>query len=126
MMKTEYINVYEALKLWIGDKFTDKDIEFYKFMKKNNCPEIFFEYNKNTGGGLMGNSQEVDLKNDLVKKDFLNNILSMYKNKRIKRQVKGISIVKGKKQNDFGICDKDLADFILPSIEGNKEIYIYV
>lgn len=125
-MKAEYINAIEALKSWIGNKFTDKDIEFYKFMKKNNCPEIFFEYNKKTGGGLMGNSQVVDLKNDLVKKEFLNDILNMYKNKKIKKQVKGISIISGKKHKYFGICDKDLPDFMIPSIEGDKYIYIHV
>lgn len=124
-MDTEYIDAIEALKLWIGDEFTDKDIEFYKFMKKNNCPEIFVEYNTNNGGGLMGNSQVVDFKNNLVKKDFLNKILNVYKNAKIKKQVNGISIISGKKHYDFGICDKDFPDLMIPSTEGDKELMIY-
>ena len=74
-MDTEYIDTIEALKLWVGDEFTNQDIEFYEFMKKNNCPEIFVEYNKNNDGGLMGNSQNVDLINNNVKKEYLNKML---------------------------------------------------
>lgn len=49
----------------------------------------------------MGNSQNVDLKNNLVKKEFLNKILNIYKNAKIKKQVKGCSIIRGKKHFDF-------------------------
>ena len=124
-MESEYINAIEALKLWTGADFTNNDIEFYKFMKKNNCPEIFFEYNKNNGGGLMGNSENVDLNNDIVKKEYLNKILNIYKNAKIQRKVKGIIIIKGKKQKKFGICDKEFPDLMFPSIEDDKDIMVY-
>lgn len=41
---------------------------------------------------------------------------------KIKKQVKGCSIIRGKKHFDFGICDKDFPDLMIPSIEGDKDI----
>lgn len=124
-MSVEYIDAIEALKLWVGNEFTERDIEFYEFMKENECPEIFVEYNKRNQGGLMGNSENVDLKKNLVKKEFINNILNIYKNAKVNKKVKGICIIDGEKMNNFGICEKDFPDLIIPSVEGDKEIMIY-
>lgn len=92
-MDTEYIDAIEALKLWVGDEFTNDDIEFYEFMKKNNCPEIFVEYTKNKGGGLMGDVANVDLINNKVKTKYLNKIINIYKKTNVIRKVKGIIIL---------------------------------
>jgi hypothetical protein len=124
-MEIEYIDTIDALKLWLGDDFTDEDIKFYEFMKKNNCPEIFVEYNKNNEGGLMGNHESVNLKKNVVKKDYLDKIINLYKNAKIKRKVKGIIIINGKKQNKFGICNKDFPDLILPTDDQEKHMMVY-
>lgn len=122
-MENVYINTLEALKIWIGEELKDEDIEFYNFMKKNNCTEIFVECNK-SGGGLMGNSYNVDLKNDKVKLNFLNDITKIFK--KSTKRVKGIIILCGKQESKFGNCDKDFPDLIIPSQDGKKEIMIFV
>lgn len=101
------IAIEDALKIWLGKKFTNRDMMFYNFMKKNNNPNLFWEYKKECGGGAYGNKNVINFKNDTIDKNYVNKYL--YHNKNAKN-VKKIVIVDENGEGGLINIDEDEND----------------
>jgi len=71
------LTVDDALKLWIGDSYDKNDYENYLKMKSIGYYKIFCHKNRNQHAELFGAEMFVDLKNDLVNKEYFDAVLEV-------------------------------------------------
>lgn len=73
--KTIRISIKDALKIWVGNKYTDRDYENYLIMKSVRCYQIFLYAIHKMGGELSGVKQYINLDNDTIDKKYFETLL---------------------------------------------------
>lgn len=81
-IKNKWINVRDALKIWMGSQYDEKtSFEMYEKFKEKKCSHIFFRWSSN-GGGLF--DCIIDFENDRCDRKYFEENTMMFKPKNYK------------------------------------------